>query len=166
MKRFRIDQLPPDDRDLVDRAAGARNNAYARYSNFLVGAAVRDAEGRVFDGANMENASYGVTICAEVAALTAASSAGSRSITAIAVVGGPHDASKLAANLATTPCGRCRQLIFEAAQVAGVDVKVISVTQDGNSALVATIGELLPEAFGPADLGLIEQARPKAATGR
>ncbi|MBI4515380.1 MAG: cytidine deaminase [Deltaproteobacteria bacterium] len=153
MDRLVITQLSPQDRELVARAEEVRGNAYAPYSDFLVGAAVRDAEGRIFTGANLENASYGVTVCAEVSALAAASSAGCRSVTTIAIAGGPRrPAEGLESGKLTMPCGRCRQLIFEAADVAGVDVKVIAVAQGGQLAGVTTIGALLPAAFGPADL--------------
>jgi cytidine deaminase len=165
MERVDIKQLSPEDRELVARADGVRRNGYAPYSNFLVGAAARTSDGQVFVGANVENASYGLSICAEVAALTAANTAGAHGIVAIAVVGRSRQAAKKAAGrLFTTPCGRCRQLIFEASQLAGTDTTVIAVAQDGESALVTTIGELLPEAFGPADLGIVARTPEKAVS--
>jgi cytidine deaminase len=163
--RVQVSALTDDDRELIDRANQARPNGYAPYSHFLVGAAVRGADGRIFAGANLENASYGLTMCAEVGALTAANTAGCNRIAAVAIVGRPEEKPP-ARDQFTTPCGRCRQLIFEAAQRAEGEIKVISVAQDGTTALVATIQELLPEAFGPADVGAAPQLPPRARTAR
>jgi cytidine deaminase len=90
---------------LIVAATQARENAYARYSNFRVGAALRAASGRVFGGCNIENATYGLTICAERVAIFKAMSEGEREFDAIAVV---TDTDVL-----TSPCGACRQLIWE-----------------------------------------------------
>ncbi|HEY0328249.1 MAG TPA: cytidine deaminase [Rhodopseudomonas sp.] len=146
-------ELSDPDRRLIDSARGVSANAYAPYSGFAVGAAVRTKSGKIFTGANLENASYGLGMCAEVAAITAANSANGYDIEAIAVVGHkftpPRDASQV-----VTPCGRCRQLIFEASQVAGVDVRVFSCSGDLAQIHEAAISELLPDAFGPQNLGL------------
>src|SRR5438552_12018212 len=105
--------LSDSERRLIAAARDASINAYAPYSGFAVGAAVRTRGGAVFTGANLENASYGLGVCAEVAALAGANSAADYSIEAIAIVGhkftDPNDATQV-----VTPCGRCRQLIFEA----------------------------------------------------
>ena len=90
---------------LVAAAKAARENAHAPYSNFRVGAALRAASGRVFGGCNVENSTYGLTVCAERVAIFKAISEGERGFTAIAVV---TDAPAL-----TPPCGACRQLIWE-----------------------------------------------------
>ncbi|HYA96685.1 MAG TPA: cytidine deaminase [Methylomirabilota bacterium] len=90
---------------LVAAAKAARENAHAPYSNFRVGAALRAASGRVFGGCNVENSTYGLTVCAERVAIFKAISEGERGFTAIAVV---TDAPTL-----TPPCGACRQLIWE-----------------------------------------------------
>lgn len=138
-------------------------NAYAPYSGFAVGAAARTRSGKVYLGANLENAAYGVGMCAEVAAITAANSAGDYNIEAIAVAGfkfaAPIDASQI-----VTPCGRCRQLILEAAQVAGVDITVFSCSGDLAAIHHAAISDLLPVAFGPANLGL-EHSWPQMRDG-
>jgi cytidine deaminase len=90
---------------LLDAARRARENAVAPFSKFRVGAAVRAKSGKVYSGCNVENASYGLTICAERVAIFKALSEGERGFTAIAVV---TDAEKL-----TPPCGACRQIIWE-----------------------------------------------------
>ena len=90
---------------LVEAAKQARENAHAPYSNFRVGAALRSTSGRIFAGCNVENATYGLTMCAERVAIFKAVSEGERGFSAIAVV---TDTEVL-----TPPCGACRQLIWE-----------------------------------------------------
>ncbi len=124
--------------ELVAAARVARGNAYAPYSNFLVGAAVL-AQGQVFTGANVENASYPIGVCAERVAVGAAVTAGKRSISAVALVGSSKEP--------TPPCGGCRQFIFE----FGPDVVVVAETDDGRRK-EWRIAELLPDAFGPSFL--------------
>ena len=149
----KFSDLGDSERRLIASARDASMNAYAPYSGFAVGAAVRAGSGAVFTGANLENAAYGLGICAEVSALTKANSAADYHIEAIAVVGhkftDPHDASQV-----VTPCGRCRQLIFEASQIARTDVLVFSCSGDLQHIREAVISELLPEAFGPKNLDL------------
>ena len=94
-----------DDKKLIVAAQAARENAHAPYSNFRVGAALRAKSGRVYTGCNVENASYGLTVCAERVAILKAISEGERGFEAIAVV---TDTDAL-----TPPCGACRQLIWE-----------------------------------------------------
>src|SRR6185295_18105561 len=109
-------------RVLLEAARGVASNAYAPYSRFAAGAAVESRDGSVFIGTNMENASYGLSMCAEVGALQAALAAGKHGeIVRMAVVGGRLDGSS---GGVVTPCGRCRQLIFEASQRSGVDIEV------------------------------------------
>ncbi len=96
-------------RSLLNAALAARAHAYAPYSGYRVGAALLAEDGRVFTGCNMENASYGATICAERAAFAAAVSAGVRSFKAIAVAGGRGEK----ADPAASPCGICRQVMAE-----------------------------------------------------
>jgi cytidine deaminase len=147
--------LEQADQALIRRALKASGHAYAPYSGFAVGAAVRSRSGKVFLGANLENASYGVTMCAEVAAITAANTAGSYDLDAIAIVG--HRFFKPAdANLVVTPCGRCRQLLVEAAHQSGTDIRVLSCSGDLRRIQLAPISALLPEAFGPANLGMVD----------
>jgi cytidine deaminase len=151
--------LGDSDQSLVMTALKASAHAYAPYSGFAVGAAVRVRSGRIYAGANLENASYGLSICAEISAVTLANTAGEFDLEAIAVVGHkftePRDAGQI-----VTPCGRCRQIICEAGQVANVDVRVLSCNGDLTQIFEARISELLPEAFGPKNLGL-DAAWPK-----
>lgn len=141
------------DRELCNEAAQAARAAYEPYSKFSVGAAVRTRSDEIYTGANLENAAYGVVICAEVSAVTAANSKGDFDIVAIAVVGYPTEDPAVGSEI-VTPCGRCRQIIFEASQVSGVDIKVISCNGDLTKCRVYSISQLLPDGFGPANLGM------------
>jgi cytidine deaminase len=145
-------EITQADRDLLQRARDVAARAYAPYSRFGVGAAARTRSGAIYAGANMENASYGLTLCAETSALLQSVAAGDFAIEAIAIVGGPLNGN-IPPGRAITPCGRCRQLILEAAQVANTDVRVISANADLSRISVRRISELLPDGFGPTDLG-------------
>jgi cytidine deaminase len=123
--------------ELKRRARDAAAHAYAPYSRFPVGAAVLAADGTMHAGANVENASYGLSICAERAAIFQAVAQGARRIEAIAVYT-PTPA-------AATPCGACRQVIHE----FGPDVLVVCCTDDERAERHYALAELLPEAFGP-----------------
>lgn len=139
--------------DLVERARRAALRAYAPYSRFSVGCAIESADGAVVTGANMENACYRLGVCAEVAALTAAQQAfGLDKVARIAVAGGHAAEGGLKGDSVVTSCGGCRQSILEAAQVAGVDVEVISSNGDGTETRVDRISALIPHGFGPANL--------------
>jgi cytidine deaminase len=100
----------------------------------------------------MENASYGVTLCAETSALLQTVAAGDFQVAAIAVIGGRLDGGQVGGEV-VTPCGRCRQLILEAAHVSDRDVRVVSANADLSEILVAPISSLLPYGFGPKNLG-------------
>lgn len=121
-------------RALLDRARQARANAYAPYSRFPVGAALLAADGRVFTGVNVENASYGLCNCAERTAIFKAVSEGVREFAAVAVIG-PED------EVECSPCGACRQVLFE----FGPDMALVLASPDG--ARQYTVRELLPGAF-------------------
>lgn len=123
------------DSDLVERARAARERAYAPYSNFQVGAALRVKGGHVFEGVNVENASFSVGICAERSAAASAVAAGHRQFEAIAIAG--------PASTATVPCGACRQFLNE----FNPRLVVVYTTPDGSSE--TTLDKLLPDAFGP-----------------
>lgn len=121
---------------LLARARDAREAAYAPYSGFAVGAALLADDGRVFVGANVEGAAYPVTLCAERSAVAAAVVAGARVFSAIAVIGsGPGPC---------TPCGMCRQVLYEFSP----GMVVIAGGEDGTSARWR-LDELLPAGFGP-----------------
>jgi cytidine deaminase len=126
---------------LLRQARDAAKRAYVPYSNFPVGAAVLTSSGAIYCGGNIENASYGLTVCAERTAVFAAINAGEREITAVAV-SAPR-------GTLTTPCGACRQVLNEfRSRELGMQV----VLDDGASGLPIPLTELLPRAFGPADL--------------
>lgn len=146
-------ELCHSDRELVERAQQAAGQAYAPYSLFAVGAAVRSASGKIYAAANLENAASCSTICAEASALSVANAARDFVVEAIAVVGfnfrDPVGASRVVA-----PCGSCRQLILEAGRLAKTEVRVLCCNGELSSIVVATIAELLPQAFGPENLNL------------
>jgi len=129
------------DLELVALARQARENAYAPYSKFPVGAALLGRSGRVFTGCNVENAAYPLCTCAERTAVTKAVSEGVREFIAIAVV----------TATGATPCGACRQILREFGGPAG-DLRVIVADTAGN-ACTFTITELLPAGFTPDQLG-------------
>jgi len=126
-------ELTADLAELVTLARSVRERAYAPYSRFLVGAALRADNGQVFLGCNVENASYGATICAERAAILAMIAAGERAVTAIAVF---TDADTLA-----MPCGLCRQVISEFQQGARL------VVANPRERRVLGFSEIFPEPF-------------------
>lgn len=137
---------------LIEAAREASKNAYAPYSNFAVGAAVLLSDGTVVTGANFENASYGLSLCAETVALAKTGSEGRlNDVVAIAVIGGRIGHADTAP---VSPCGRCRQIINEAAQLGGRDLPVFCGGATGNEIAEYTLSQLLPAAFGPKDLGL------------
>jgi cytidine deaminase len=125
---------------LIAAAREAAKNAYAPYSKFHVGAAIRLTDGRIVTGANVENASYGLSLCAETVALAKVANAGLLvEVVEIAITGNTD---------AIFPCGRCRQFLNEAAQLGGHDIAVYCGSADNRHMLSA----LLPHAFGPKDL--------------
>ncbi len=131
---------PPQ--DLLDAAQAAQRRAYAPYSRFHVGAAVRLPDGNVVAGANVENASYGLACCAERTAVFTAVAQGARSLREVLVVA---DTDR-----PVPPCGACRQVLSE---FLPPDAPVWLVGRDGAAART-TVGEILPGAFGPGDLGI------------
>jgi cytidine deaminase len=130
--------------DIVQRmlteARAAMKNAYCRYSKFRVGAAVLSAEGEIFAGCNVENASYGLTMCAERNAIFQAVAKGRRDIRAVVIV--------TATKESTPPCGACRQVVNE----FGPDAEVFLFGK-GKTGTKFKLSKLLPRAFGPKNLG-------------
>lgn len=122
---------------LIAAARTAIENAHAPYSEYRVGAALLTGTGEVFTGCNVENASYGLTICAERSAVSAAVSAGCRDFAALAIAAGP-------AGSPPYPCGACRQVL---AEFAGPDFPVYVASGDTGDFETLTLGELLPKAF-------------------
>ena len=133
-----------DEHELVAAARAAALDAYAPYSNFAVGAALLFEDGEIVTGANVENASYGLSLCAETVAAGRAMAEGRRGgLVAVAVTGPGADP--------ITPCGRCRQVLHELADLGGTDPAIFCC---GPGEVRETrLSHLLPEAFGPGDLG-------------
>lgn len=125
--------------ELIEQAIQVREHAYAPYSHFRVGAALRAGSGRVYVGVNVENAAYPAGICAERSALVAAVTAGERAFDAIAIVTDTPEPS--------SPCGVCRQMLAE----FGVGLRVTLATVNG-AVIETTLAELLPRAFVPESL--------------
>ena len=131
------------DLELVQQAILAREKSYSPYSNFMVGAALVTETGNVYTGANVENAAYSPTICAERSAIATAISSGERVITRIAVAGWPKDGSGHA-----TPCGVCRQTLMEFCKP---EAQVL-IAHGGDNYQSYTLDEFLPMGFGPHSL--------------
>ena len=126
------------ERILIEKACTSRANAYAPYSNYRVGAAVLGASGTIYTGANIENAAYSPTICAERLAIFKAIEAGEREIRGVAVC----------TENGASPCGPCRQVMRE---FADGEMPIFVLDEAGNSRM-KTLAELLPDSFGPEDL--------------
>lgn len=141
---------------LIEAARAAAVHAHAPYSRFAVGAALLMTDGSLVTGANVENASYGLSLCAETVAIATASAAGRlRDVVAVGIIGGAMDAAGRATGTApVSPCGRCRQVLNEAAQLGGRDLRVHCGSATGDRIDSYVLSDLLPHAFGPADLGL------------
>ena len=125
-------------RELIQLANEVRLRAYAPYSNYQVGAALLTTTGEIFTGANVENAAYGVTMCAERSAVFSAVSTGQREFVAIAVA--THNGG--------SPCGSCRQVLSE----FGLEIEVFQVDVEGKLIQHNTVRDLLPGAFQGKDL--------------
>lgn len=123
------------DKKLLAAALAARENAYAPYSKFKVGAAVETADGHIFTGCNVENASYGLTCCAERNAVFAAIGSGARSFKALCVVADTEEP--------VAPCGACRQVLAE------FPFEKIILANCKGLTKIMTVAELLPYGFGP-----------------
>lgn len=131
--------MTQSDDELIEAARSARQNAYAPYSKFAVGAALKTKSGKVFTGVNVENASFGLTLCAERSAIVSAVSAGEQEFSSIAVVAdtdGP-----------VSPCGACRQVLAE----FGLEWRVLLSNLNGHNQELK-VGDLLPGAFVKSEL--------------
>lgn len=127
-----------EDKELIEAALEARELAYCPYSDFAVGAALLAESGAIYRGVNVENASYGLTICAERVAIGSAITAGERRFLAMAV----------SVKSGGSPCGACRQVIYE----FGPAMKVLLANENGELIRTTSPDELLPGAFGPESL--------------
>jgi cytidine deaminase len=141
------------DDELIAAAREAARKAYAPYSRFSVGCAIESADGEVVTGVNVENACYRLGVCAEQSALSAAHLAfGLANVARIAVAGGDGSGEALAGEIICTPCGGCRQAIYEASCLSGRDIAIVCSSGDGASVERHSISTLIPHGFGPANL--------------
>ena len=135
------------DDDLIAAARKAAENSYSPYSDFQVGSALLFADGIVVTGTNIENASYGLALCAETVAVSKAMAEGVRGGLEKVAVTGPLNKG---GDAPITPCGRCRQVLNELAQLGGTDPMILCVGPKNVKRV--RLSELLPDAFGPASL--------------
>jgi cytidine deaminase len=135
---MKSDPTPEQRELLIETARQVRKWAYAPYSHYTVGAALLTASGKIYDGVNVENAVFPLTICAERTAVFKAVSEGEKEFLAMAIV----------TDNAGAPCGSCRQVLAE----FGLDTVVIIADKDGIVRWEKTVGDLLPETFTPIDL--------------
>lgn len=151
-ERLRQNQMKKLNQDkLLAQAQQVRGRAYAPYSNYAVGAALLGVSGKIYTGCNVENASYGLTVCAERNAVFKAVSDGEREFTAIAVV---------TAN-GGSPCGACRQVLYE---FLSPEAPVLLADGDLQNVKAFTVGELLPDGFSPRKLREGQKTRPHRIT--
>jgi cytidine deaminase len=140
---------------LIEAAREAARNAHAPYSNFAVGAALLLTDRSIVTGTNFENASYGLSLCAETVATARANAEGKlREIVAVGIVGGMMRGGIAHGSDPIRPCGRCRQVLNEAAQMGGRDLAVYCAGAEGEAYETHRLSNLLPHAFGPGDLGI------------
>lgn len=138
MERTKLDNQTRQ--KLVEAGMNARKRAYAPYSKYFVGAAILAASGKIYEGANIENASYGATVCAERVAIFNAVSAGERKFIALSVAGDEGGA----------PCAMCRQVLTE----FGLDILILEVNKDGKVVREVTVADIVPDPFTPEKLGI------------
>ncbi len=142
MKTINTDNLTSTQQHLIEAAIKATDTAYVPYSKYHVGAAVLTKDGSIFSASNVENAAYGSTICAERMAIGKANASGTRDIKAIAISSKSKEFDKV--EIASGPCGSCRQFIYEMSQVSQIDIEVIGSTTNKNHITLTTIEKLLP----------------------
>lgn len=138
-------ELSQIQKQLLLAAEEGRKTSYSPYSRFPVGAALLTNNGDIITGSNFENVSYPCSVCAETAAVVRANSMGERMFQAIAISGGDREE-------VITPCGSCRQVLFETAKLSGKDIEVILSDPERTKVILTSVYELLPSAFGPDDL--------------
>jgi cytidine deaminase len=150
-----ISKLSPLQQAACKAAVAVSKRSYSPYSNFCVGAALMHPDDTVTEGTNWENCTYQGT-CAERCAIVRANAIGKRAAIGVAVYGAVKDSVPQSSDLAiTTPCGLCRQMLYEVSQITGVkDFEVIMVTRSTTHAVIKSLSTLLPDAFGPEDAGL------------
>ena len=142
-----------NEEQLIAAARQAALGAYAPYSRFSVGCAIESVDGEVVTGVNVENACYRLGVCAEQSALSAAQIAfGLSNIARIAVAGGDGSGAGLAGEIVCTPCGGCRQAIYEAHCLSGREIEILCSNGEGSAVERHNISALIPHGFGPANL--------------
>ena len=147
-----VDQLEEDEMELLSAAIEVSKNAHSPYSDFKVGSSVRLKNKDIVSGTNFENASYGLTMCAERTALGAVvSNGGKDQVSKIAVFGTGREFDT---DSPVTPCGACRQVIKEVEDLSGDPIVLIMSGQKGKILRVVGIDNLLPFGFGPKDLDM------------
>jgi cytidine deaminase len=134
----------------LDAAEAVLGSSYSPYSQFAVGACLVMEDGALVEGTNVENAAYGSTICAERTALVRANAQGKRAFRGIAIIG--RGQSPPAEPSVTGPCGACRQMLYEFAELAGNDPWVVLSTPGREQVEVTSVRALLPFGFGPGNL--------------
>ena len=137
-----------DKKQLIEAAMDARNRSYAPYSGYNVGAALLCADGQIVTGSNIENASYGATVCAERCAAFSAVASGKKGFKAIAIAGGASSEKDVLSDYAY-PCGICRQVLREFCDPASFTVIVARSSTDSKE---FKLEDLLPDSFGPDNL--------------
>ncbi len=147
MQELKFEDLKKEYQNLLNQAAASREFSYSPYSNFKVGAALLTPAGKIIAGANMENVSFGATICAERAALARANSQGEQHFKALALIAQGDFSEEV-----ITPCGICRQMLAEFAQMAQEDLEIIMSNPNKDKIILAKISELLPLSFKPQHL--------------
>ena len=139
MKNVNFKELKSEYKDLVQSAEEASRKAYNPYSGIAVGAAILTSGDKIIKGANIENASFRLSVCAEQSALAQANILGENNFKAIAIISSLEEV--------ITPCGACRQMLFEFSQVSGIDLDVIMSNINKDKIIIAKLSELLPLAF-------------------
>ena len=151
MQEIKYLDLNSTQKQMLNEAEKVMETAYNPYSNFFVGAAILSQNGRIITGSNVENAAYGSTICAERSAILRANANGIRTFEKVAIIARGEG---FATTEVTSPCGSCRQMLYESSQISERDLEIIMATTNKDKIVIATINELLPLAFGPKDLGI------------
>ncbi|MEK6970586.1 MAG: cytidine deaminase [archaeon] len=151
MRATSYSKLSSIQKKVVDAAEDVMKHSYNPYSHFFVGAALLAKDRSIISGTNVENAAYGSSICAERSAILRANAMGYRQFDAIAII---VRADKSDVEGPSAPCGSCRQMLVEAAQLAEEDLLVILSNTKKDKMVLTSIHELLPLSFGPKDVGV------------
>jgi cytidine deaminase len=151
MKNVKYDNLTEIQKKLLNEAEKAMQTAYIPYSHFSVGAALLTSDGTMVTGSNIENASYSPSICAERSAIARANAMGFKMYKSIAVISKSENRDL---DNICSPCGVCRQVLYEFSQISGVDLEVVMSNSNKDKIIIAKISELLPLAFGPNNLNV------------